>query len=367
MPPEVSLVRCGSYGREEVYKAVRKSVGLIGGIRRFVKPGETVLVKPNMLSARPPEEAVTTHPEVVRAVIKLIREAEGAPRVGDSHGGSHHRMEEVYEKTGIGKVCDEEKVEKLVFEKFRKIDGIPVALEALEADSVVSVPRFKTHSLTLLTAGVKNMFGIVPGLFKTRCHMEAPNPAAFAKLLAKVYSFRPPSLTVLDGVTAMEGEGPGSAGTPKKMDLIAASCDAASLDETLCRIMGVNPEEVPLLRETRKIFPARGEAEIEGEKWEAFHKEDFKLPGGTFLHRLPNAVLRPAALLLKTFPDVNPANCTRCGVCLKNCPAGAITEKKGGLVFNRHKCILCLCCLEFCPHNAIAIRKNPIFRLVRPG
>ncbi len=367
MPSQVSLARCGSYNPEEVYRAVKEAVSLIGGIKRFVKPGDKVLVKPNMLSARPPEEAITTHPEVVRAVIRLVREAGGSPGVGDSHGGSSHRMEEVYEKTGIGKVCDEEKTEKLIFEKFRKINGIPVALAALEADVIISVPKFKTHSLTVLTAGIKNIFGVVPGLYKTRCHMDAPNPAVFAKLLAEVYSYAAPQLTVLDGVTAMEGEGPGSAGTPRRMDLIAASNDAVSMDAVLCRIMGVEPFSVPLIKEAARRGPGEAEnMQILGWKWESFHKEDFKLPGATFLHKLPNALLRPMALLLKTFPDANPENCTGCRVCEENCPAGAITEKKGRPVFNRHKCILCLCCLEFCPHNAVYIRKNRLYRLIRP-
>lgn len=367
MPSEVALARCNSYNREEVLRAVKKSVGLLGGIKRFVKPGAGVLIKPNMLSAKPPEDAITTHPEIVRAAIKLVREAGGLPRVGDSHGGSHYKMKEVYAKTGIGQVCDEEDAEKLVFEKFKKINGIPVALEALEADAIISLPKFKTHSLTILTAGIKNMFGAVPGLYKTRCHMEAPNPAAFAKLLAKVYGCVPPHLTILDGITAMEGEGPGSAGTPARMGLVAASADAVSLDAVLCGITGIAPGSVPLIREAKaKKLGETDNIKILGENQESFYREGFKLPGATFLHKLPNALLRPVSLLLKTFPDAAPAACVRCGACVRNCPAGAITEGKGGLYFDRNKCILCLCCMEFCPHNAIYIRKNLLFRMLRP-
>ena len=367
MPSEVALARCSSYDREEVFRAVKKAVSLLGGIKRFVKPGAAALIKPNMLSAKPPEDAITTHPEIVRAAIKLVREAGGIPRVGDSHGGSHYKMKEVYARTGIGKVCDEENAEKLVFEKFKEINGIPVALDALEADAIISLPKFKTHSLTTLTAGIKNMFGAVPGLYKTRCHMEAPNPAAFAKLLAEVYGRARPRLTILDGITAMEGEGPGSAGTPVPMELVAASADAVSLDAVLCGIIGISPLSVPLIREAKaKNLGEAEDIKILGEKQESFYREGFKLPGATLLHKLPNALLRPVSLLLKTFPDADPAACVRCGACVESCPAGAVTEGKNGLRFDRKKCILCLCCMEFCPHNAVYIRKNLLFRILRP-
>ena len=166
MPSKVSLTRCESYESGEVRAAVKRAVDLIGGMGSFIKPGDNVLIKPNLLSASPPEKAVTTHPEVLRAVIRLVKASGGIPGVGDSHGGSHHRMEAVYEKTGIGGVCDNENVKKLIFEKSKKINNIPIAAAALEADKIISLPKFKTHSLTVLTAGIKNMFGIVPGLYK---------------------------------------------------------------------------------------------------------------------------------------------------------------------------------------------------------
>ncbi len=365
MPSKVSLVRCEDYSPDKVYAAVKKSLELIGAIESFVKPGDRVLIKPNLLSARAPEKAITTHPEVLRAVIRLVKSAGGVPGVGDSHGGSHHRMEEVYEKTGTGRVCEEEKTQKLVFEKFKMVEGFPIALAALEADVLISLPKFKTHSLTVLTAGVKNVFGVVPGLYKTRCHMQAPGPEAFQELLARVYRCARPHLSVLDGITAMEGEGPGSAGVPRQMNLIASSPDAASLDSVLCRIMGIEPEAVGLIRQMRlKGLGETKNIEILGEKWEAFHKKDFRLPRTTFAHKLPGAALKPLTFLLKTYPEIDPSLCRNCGICLKDCPAEAISRKKGKLVFDRKKCVLCLCCLEFCPHRAVYIRKNKLLELL---
>ncbi len=367
MQSKVSLKRCGSYRQPEVYAAISEAIGLLGGMELFVKPGDRVLIKPNLLSARPPERAITTHPEVLRSVIRLVKEAGGRPMVGDSHGGSHYKMEDVYEKTGTGRVCEEEGAEKLVFEKFKKINGIPIALAALEADVLISIPKFKTHALTIMTAGIKNVFGAVPGLNKTQCHMQAPSPSAFAKLLADVYSYVTPGLSILDGITAMEGEGPGSSGTPRQMDLVACSADAVSLDSVLCRIIGVDPSSVAVIKEAGKRSLGEsdpGKIQILGDDWRSFHKKDFKLPRTTLLHRLPNYALKPLAFMLGTEPDIKHDSCRKCGICAKSCPAEAISEIGGRLVFDRKKCILCLCCMEFCPHNAVYIRKNLLFRLL---
>ncbi len=364
----VSLKRCSSYRREEVYAAVKDCVDLLGGMEVFIKPGESVLIKPNLLSARPPEECITTHPEVLRAVIKLVKKAGGAPMVGDSHGGSHHRMEHVYDRTGIGRVCSEEDTKCLIFEKFRMINGVPVALPALESDKLISVPKFKTHSLTVITAGVKNIFGVVPGLYKTRCHMEHPNPSAFSKLLVDIYGSVRPDLTILDGIGAMEGEGPGSAGTPRNMDLIAVSEDAVSVDALLCAIIGINPYAAPTVREAAMRGLGEGDLKnikILGDGYESFRKEDFKLPKVTFLHRTPNVFLKTLTRLFKMVPDVMAEKCGGCGVCVKNCPAGACHLEKGRIIFERSRCILCLCCLEFCPNGAVYIRKNMFSRLLR--
>jgi len=365
---KVSLVRCASYEREEVFNRVRKSIDLLGGMSSFVKSGNQVFIKPNLLAAKPPESGIDTHPEVVRAVIRLVKEQGGIPSVGDSPGGSVKKMDDVYEKSGIKKVCEEEKAQLIKFDKIEMFGGIPIASCAREADCFISLPKFKTHELTVLTAAVKNVFGLVPGLFKTECHKFAPNVIKFSSLLVDIFSFARPHLSVVDGIVGMEGEGPGAAGTLRKIGLIAASADAVSIDAVLAVIMGIKPFDVP----TTSIAHRRGlgkgnltQIDIVGEDINRLKQVGFKLPKTTILHRMPNLPLRALASLIKLKPAVDKGRCTGCGLCAESCPVDALRMEKGRPVFNYSKCIRCLCCHEFCPENAIYIKENFLARRIR--
>lgn len=366
---KVSLIHCSSYEPHKVYDAVRKAVDLLGGISSIIKPGNRVLIKPNLLSAKPPESGIDTHPEVVRAAIRLAKEAGGIVEVGDSPGGSVKKMADVYTASGIGKVCEEENVRIAGFDKVKIIRGIPMAAAPLEADVFISLPKFKTHSLMILTAGIKNVFGVVPGLFKTECHKLAPHPAAFAKLLVDIYGYARPHLSILDGIVGMEGDGPAGGGILREINLIAASTDAVSLDAVLSRIIGVEPSDIPTTREACRRGLGNGRIEdidVVGGNLEQFIQPGFKLPKTTLYHRLPNSLMQFLSLFLRVKPDVRRDLCKNCGICVKGCPVGAISStEKDGIEFDYGKCILCLCCHEFCPENAIFIKENTIARLIR--
>ncbi len=368
MKSKVSLIRCNSYNSQDVYDAVKACVDLLGGISSIVRNDARVLVKPNLLSAKPPESGIDTHPEVVRAVIRLVKEAGGYVQVGDSVGGSAKKMADVYAISGIGQVCQEEGVEIVSFDRIRMIRNIPVATAALEADVFISVPKFKTHSLMTLTGGVKNVFGIVPGLYKTKCHKLAPGPENFARLLVDVYSFARPHLSILDGIIGMEGEGPGTGGTLREINLIAASTDAVSLDAVLARIVGLEPFDIRTTREAhrRQLGIGRMEnIEVLGDDLSDFIQYGFKLPKTTIYHLVPDSLLRFLAVLLKVKPQVRLDNCKNCGVCVKSCPVGAISNQNDIIKFDYSKCILCLCCHEFCPENAIFIKESIFHRIIR--
>ena len=368
MKSKVSLIQCNSYRSQDVSRAVKASVELLGGISSIVSAGQRVLIKPNLLSAKPPESGIDTHPEVVRAVIRLVKEAGGIARVGDSPGGSVKKMSDVYAASGIRQVCQEEGVEMVTFDKVKMIKGMPVAAAALEADVFISLPKFKTHCLVTLTGGVKNVFGIVPGLFKTECHKLAPNPVNFARLLVDIYSFARPHLSIVDGIVGMEGEGPGAAGTLRNINLIAGSTDAVSLDAVLARVMGLRPFDILTTKEADHRGLGIGrmkDIEVVGDDLSGFIQSDFKLPKPSIYRLVPNPLLRFPAKFLKVKPQVKLDKCTRCGLCVRSCPMEAISEKNGEIKFDHKKCILCLCCHEFCPENAIFFKENMLTRMIR--
>jgi uncharacterized protein (DUF362 family) len=173
MKTKVSLVHCPVYDREQVMNAVRQAVDHLGGIRALVKPGEKILLKPNLLSAREPERAVTTHPEVVRAMVRLVKEAGATPIVGDSPGGAVKGVERVWERTGMKKMAEEEGVTLVNFETSGAVEkaiahpllgSLHLARVLFEVDGIINLPKLKTHSLVIFTGSLKRTVTVLEAL-----------------------------------------------------------------------------------------------------------------------------------------------------------------------------------------------------------
>jgi uncharacterized protein (DUF362 family)/Pyruvate/2-oxoacid:ferredoxin oxidoreductase delta subunit len=364
MKPKVAIVRCRDYNPLNLYQAISEAIDLIGGFSLFINKGDKVLLKPNLLAARSPETAVDTHPEVVRAVIRLTQEAGGIPLVGDSPGGCI-KVEEVYEISGIKKICKEESVRLIKFERLKEIDGVPVAREALEVDKIISIPKFKTHSLTLITGAIKNVFGVVPGIFKSECHRLHPHVKDFTKLLVNIFSLLHPSVSIMDGIVAMEGNGPAS-GEIRDLGLIITSSDAIALDSVASSIVGLNPLDVPTTQEAyiRGLGEARLERiEVVGESLEGVKVKDFRLPKTSILSYLPCSLLNILSHLIQFRPKINRNKCKQCNLCFNSCPVRAIEPCSYGYRIDYHRCILCLCCNEVCPYQAVFISKGPLAKI----
>jgi uncharacterized protein (DUF362 family)/NAD-dependent dihydropyrimidine dehydrogenase PreA subunit len=366
---QVSLVRCASYDTAQVEAAVKNAVGLLGGMRKFIQPGEKVLLKPNLLTAVAPEKGVVTHPEVVRAVIRLIKPITAHIFCGDSPGvlGGKKDIDRVYEVSGVKKVCQEEGVALVFFTEAKIVRGYPLASLAFTCDKLINIPKFKTHGFTVLTACLKNLFGLIIGLHKIKIHHDHPDPEGLSKVIVDIYQIRKPDLNIVDGIIAMEGQGPGSSGKLKKMGLIAASADGLCLDVTLSGLMKCNARDIPTNREAleRGLGPAdEGSIEILGGRVEDFTARDFQLPAASVLSKLPKWAVRLMVSFLKVEPVIVGARCKLCGACCKICPVQALSESQGRLVLDRSKCILCLCCQEICPHGAVDIKKGVLVKLL---
>ncbi len=363
---KVSIVRCQDYDAERVFGSVKKAVDLVGGMESFVKPGMKVLLKPNLLSARSPEDAVDTHPEVVRAVARLVRSAGAVAFIGDSPGGYGKNAEEVFVKSGMRKMADEEGVELVKFNSSKFVDGLPISRFVFDADLIISIPKFKTHSITVLTAAIKNMFGTVVGLAKAGCHSKAPKERDFAKIIAKVYSISKPHLNILDGIVAMEGDGP-AAGNPRPMNLLMASSDGVAIDACLARVVGVEPLDILVTMEAYE--KGMGEAdmarvEIVGDDINSFIANDFKLPQTTPLKFIPKTIIDNAAKLIRFKPYIDKSICTRCNLCKITCPVSCIEIESDSCTIDYKKCVRCLCCHEVCPYKAISIKRNVLTKMI---
>jgi uncharacterized protein (DUF362 family)/Pyruvate/2-oxoacid:ferredoxin oxidoreductase delta subunit len=368
---KISIVKCGSYDYSAVEKAVREAVDLLGGISNFVKPGSKVLVKPNLLMAKGPEYAIDTNPEVVRAVIRLLKEVNAKIYVGDGASvwpGQSKEMNVVYERSGIKKVTEEEGVNLVKFDNRRWYGTVLLTTWLSECDYVISVPKFKTHNYTVLTGAIKNLFGLVPDSYKLELHKRHPSPYKFARMLVDIYETVRPSLSIIDGIVAMEGDGPGTSGTLRKLGLVLAGSDAVALDSVMARIMGIKPLDVPMIKEahSRKLGNAdREDIDIAGEALKDIAGPPFKSPN-TFNMGVPE-VLQKVLFhsVVRFYPEFDREKCVLCKTCIKTCPNSAIKVYNDRLLIDYSKCLSCFCCQESCPHGAIKVKRGLLAKLMR--
>ncbi|MGZ4907869.1 MAG: DUF362 domain-containing protein [Halobacteriota archaeon] len=380
MTYEVSITKCDSYQLEKVRASVTAGLESIGGLHNFVKAGDRVLVKLNLLGAKPPDAAVTTHPAVAQAVVESIQELGATPVVGDAPGGgcSAATYKALLKTTGIKRVIDEtgclsvrfdDDKTRVVSEKARTFKKLWIAKAVTEADVIIGIPKLKTHMLTYYTGAVKLLYGYVPGLEKVEYHLHtARDVTLFAQLLLDLYETYPPTIAVMDSIVGMEGEGPTN-GIPRKIGLIMVSASCTALDYVAATLANFHPLDVPTIKvaHERGIGPGSlHDITTFGEALEPLIMEDFKkttttsrwwLQEGTF-------VTKYLSFLMAAKLRVNASICKKCGECANDCPAKAMQFAKGSFPrVDYDKCIRCYCCQELCPQGAIRVT-TPFMRKI---
>lgn len=372
MNTRVSIVRCRDYSNAK--DAIRESLNLIGGLEKIIAPGNRVLLKPNVLSIRPPEDAVTTHPAVVSAMCELISEAGGIPIIGDGSGivkpGST-TTSQAFKASGIENAASVCGAELINFEtsgyvevdvlNARQFSNLHIAKAAMDADVIISLPKLKTHELTLYTGAVKNLFGTIPQKNRKEAHFLEDRDR-FGEAVVDIYSIIKPQLAVMDGVVGMEGNGPAN-GKPVFAGVIMASYDCVALDIVASEFIGIDPLKVP----TNKAALSRGfgaeHPEIVGTPLKEV-KVRFKRPEGGITAFIPSFLIRILRRQLTVKPVINTSSCALCKACVSNCSAHAIEEAGGALKINEEKCIQCYCCRELCPNDAVIIEKSLLLKIV---
>ncbi len=326
-----------------------------------------VLIKPNLLLPARPEKAILTHPLVVKAVVEYVLEHGGRPVISDSPAmGS---FEKILKEGGYADVFKGVDVEFKRFETSAKIDigppfgKIEIAREAMEANSVINIAKLKTHTQMLLTLGVKNIFGCIVGFRKPEWHLRnGIDRDMFATLLVKIYAAVNPCITIIDGVLAMEGQGPGKSGLPRPIGIIAGSSSAFALDRAICQMIGIEPDRLPTNKAARQLGLAPDDVTVQGD-FEMIQK--FKLPDMGKVTFGPKPVQRMIRKHLLQRPVVDSSLCELCGECWRYCPAKAISRGKKRIVFDYDKCIRCYCCLEICPQGVLRAKETLPGKIIR--
>ena len=369
---KVAVERAENYQIENIDRAINNAVDFIGGWEKYIKKGDKVLIKPNLLTAALPQKAVTTHPEVVRSVIKAVKKLGAKPFVADSPGVSN--VKKTAEKTGILQVCQEEKTPFIFWEKSKIypcregkfVKHFELADTISDFDKIISVAKMKTHVFMGVTGAVKNLFGCIVGTNKARFHLRMQKHADFAHVMVDLYYTVKPTLNIIDGISGMEGQGPmsGDIVNPK---LVIVSEDGFAADLVMADKMGFNAENMPIaaaaIEEQRSVHLKDIEVVGSGKdiKFAFKRPHTYESMQDTYV---PKFILKLGQNQLTSKPVIN-KNCVGCRRCEHHCPPKAINIKAQRAVIDYHKCIRCYCCQELCEHQAVDLKDGWILALLK--
>lgn len=371
---KVHITKCQDYDYHKVEQAVADCFEAIPEVKEKLFAGARVLVKTNLLMRKNPEDAVTTHPAVIEAIVRYLQNIGCKPVIGDSPGGPFNEwnlkgvykaggMTAVAEKTGCELNYDTSVVE-VHNEKAKLLKTMQIIKVVQDVDFVISAAKLKTHGMMTYTGAVKNLFGVIPGIIKAEYHFKMNNTANFAEHLVDICEFVNPVLSIIDAIDCMEGDGP-SAGTKKHVGLLMASINPYALDVAASKVAGINADLIPTIvaAEKRGLMSSDFKRlEISGVCLGDIKVEPFTLPSSISVNfvggRVPKLLETYVTNTFRPQPIFNHEICVGCGDCKRSCPPDVIKMVNGKPVPDLDKCIRCFCCHELCPVKAVDIKKH---------
>lgn len=372
---KVVVKRCSSYALEDVKEALERIFSALGGLQSYVKPGMHVVLKPNLVMKKRPEDAATTHPTVVEAVADMVVALGASVTIADSPGGlyTERSLRGVYQVCGLEKLSKKHGIQlnydtrDIVIENpqgmyIRKLNVIK---PLVDADLVINLPKLKTHGQMVYTGGVKNMFGSIPGVLKAEYHFRLSDYDEFANALIDIFLSIRPQLTIMDAVVGMEGDGP-TAGNPRELGFLMGSTNAFCLDRVAAEMICSHSLDIPILKNAvvRGLCPADiHDIVVEGEPSGCLHVRDFHMPQLDTLRTISfynRGILKHCVNWMKPKPVFQYKKCIGCGECERSCPAGVVTVHEKKPVVELSGCIRCFCCQELCPAKAVVIKRSYI-------
>lgn len=371
-----TLYQVSEYREDRVYPAICQAMDALQ-IAQDLRPGLKVVIKPNLVLAKSPAFPVTTHPVVVSAVVRFLRE-HGVTDItlAESSGGLYNaeHMKNLYKVCGMTSLEPDLRLNMdftartVPCQEGFKNHSFHLITPITEADYIINICKLKTHAMTGYSGGIKNLFGTIPGLEKPQMHYRWPDPEDFSNMLLELAQTVSPQLTIIDAIDAMEGNGP-TGGTSHPLHLLLASRDMYTQDYFAAGLMQLDPSEIIMIRQALERSLATPEqltlvGDPIPDNLTPFQKPDTKRLD--FSTALPSFLQKPflsiAGRLFKSYPQLNPSKCVGCGKCAESCPAHIIRLRKTAdgktrAVFRKKGCISCFCCQEMCPMKAIEVRK----------
>jgi uncharacterized protein (DUF362 family)/NAD-dependent dihydropyrimidine dehydrogenase PreA subunit len=368
---KVIIQECKDYELETLIEKIDNAIEMLGGWDKFVKPQDTVLLKVNLIGPKSSESGAVTHAEFVRAIVRILKSRNCDVWIGDSSGGAIAGIAPTAQSlkvAGYERVAKEERAEVKNFDRegvvavkpeSRCEETMHIAKPMFDADVVINVPKLKTHSAQIFSGAVKNVFGCIPGLKKAKYHRMAPDSSDFGQIICDIHKATKIQLHIMDGILAMEGEGP-TAGSIYQANKIIISEDPLALDVVAAKMVGIDVEDVPILETARNRNLGEGWLEnitLAGDYEQIPRLVRFKLPKrirGT-KNKNSKALVRVIDFF-KTHPQINPNKCKKCNMCVESCPVQAIDKDTKKIDYNT--CIECMCCHELCMFKAVELKNE---------
>ena len=371
------LLPCREYDEEKIYTLLKQGLDFLGGLENLIPKDAKILLKPNLLKKAEVEKAVITHPVVVGAFARILRE-NGYEHIVLADSCGHGTTQVVIRGTGMDMYLEKYHIPaidysegvKTVYPQGIQAKEFILPKELLEQDCVISLSKMKTHALERITGAVKNSYGFIYGFHKAKGHTQYPSADSFARMLIDLNKCVAPKLYVMDGILAMEGNGQGS-GDPVPMNVLLMSTDPVALDSVFSRLVYLKPEMVPTNYHGEKMGLGTWKEEeiaLLTPDGKISMAEAVKKYGNPDFHvdrtEVRKNIWTRMAGALKVFqkkPYIDADKCVRCGICVQSCPvpgkAVDFRKGKGKLpVYDYRKCIRCFCCQEMCPKKAIKVK-----------
>lgn len=369
----VVVLKIDDYDKDILKKRIEETLARFFPVSEYFSPQDKILLKPNLLSAASPDEAITTHPAIVEVVGLILKEKGFDVSIADSPGGfaSYNAMTTIYSACGIEDIASRHNFHLLSPKETVVWNNLPLcwwsvpkATETVPPFKIINLAKLKTHELMGVTLATKNLYGCISGLHKSALHFSHPNPDDLAELLIELNKIVKPSLNIVDGILAMEGNGPAHQGSPRKLGVVVIGNDALYTDYVISRFLAVNDAINPLIKKAKAAgLICDGGCEIISELDNRIIC-DFKMPTASILKQLPPSLLAILKLILNLKPIINHKKCTKCLVCAKVCPAKAISVINNKVRINYKKCIKCMCCVEMCQFAAVKADKGLLMEVI---
>jgi uncharacterized protein (DUF362 family)/NAD-dependent dihydropyrimidine dehydrogenase PreA subunit len=378
---QVIIKDCSEYRLNLIKKTIEEGMEILGGWAKFLSPGMKVLLKVNLIGPKTSDTAAITHSEFVRAMVQVLKKQGCIVWIGDSSGGAIGGIAPTAQSMVISGLVNVARDEGAVIKNFDKegvvevrsqsgyIEKMYLAKPMFEADFVINLPKLKTHSAGIYSGAVKNLFGCIPGLRKAEYHRVAPSHIDLGHLIVDIHQAVNVGLHIMDGITAMQGEGP-TAGEVYQGGKILFSTDPLALDTVAAAMLGMEIDDIPILISARERELGESDLDkisISGDYTNPPRFVGFKLPrkfrSDKLYKKNSHKVLIKIIDFLKTRPRINIKACKNCNVCVESCPVKAINKENK--IIDYSTCIECMCCHELCLHKAVELKNvNPIAGII---